>query len=210
MKLIKYFLLVVSVLSDQLSFNRQLNANRRHVLRRNRVRPNKLFVSLRCIGDNCNSEDNVGASRSNPGVKTGPSTRNIIKSRRRQKYKRMMQSQPWWFPRLCPWIPVMTVYFKNLFLYYQLWVQIIILPNLIFFLINRNLFHDFRKNKPSKMENLKYPKMIIGSTVKMEKGTWRRHSIFCQSEISLLRPNSDYHAWRAGHRRATFLSFLFC
>ena len=92
MKLIKYFLLVVSVLSDQLSFNRQLNANRRHVLRRNRVRPNKLFVSLRCIGDNCNSEDNVGASRSNPGVKTVPSTRNIIKSRRRQKYKRMMQS----------------------------------------------------------------------------------------------------------------------
>ena len=99
MKLPKYFLLVVSVLSDQLSFNRQLNANRRHVLRRNRVRPNKLFISVRCVGNGCNSEDAVGSSRFDPGVKTKPTTGSIIKNRRRQRYKRMMRSQPWRFPR---------------------------------------------------------------------------------------------------------------
>ena len=81
MKLTKYYSLVLSVFSDQLTFNRQLNANQLHVLLRNRERPNNLFASVRCIGEDCNSKEWL------------PLRRN--KSRMRASlYKRKMRSRP--------------------------------------------------------------------------------------------------------------------
>ena len=83
MKLTKYCSIVLSVLSDGLSFNRQINANEQFVrLRYHSGPPAKNIVSVRCIKE-CSLEKILMFNRFHPGMMKKQLTRRFYIKRMR-------------------------------------------------------------------------------------------------------------------------------